>query len=372
MGDRGGNGPGAGTGNPHRHNPQNKTNLIINSLCPTLTDHQLGEIFGKIGPVNSATVIKDRKSGDGRSLGYGFVDMQSEEDAAQAINILNGQELMGCQLRVQYSRSDPFVKSNKAGGAKPTPPSGGFRIFVQKLPPTTTEDRLKDLFGEFGDLSDVQLPRKAGDIDHCKGYAFLTYMDELDAKASIEALNKHTDEFFTIPLVVKISVADEIIQAEKKKAVQGVQRQMNRSRPAPQAQAPPVDLFDPNNPPPPPPRRRKMTLENVQLPPPVARKLTLPEIPSNCDGVTLFFYNVGKDTEETQIKQVLLSQGAGPILYVAVVREPLTNTSKNFAFVKFKNQEDAQVTIATLGRSDLFGCGPVDIKYKTYKSTSTT
>ena len=38
-------------------------------------------------------------------------------------------------------------------------------------------------------------------------------------------------------------------------------------------------------------------------------KVVLPDIPPNSDGVTLFFYNIGKDTDESQMKQVLLNQG---------------------------------------------------------------
>ena len=95
-------------------------------------------------------------------------------------------------------------------------------------------------------------------------------------------------------------------------------------------------------------------------------KIVLPEVPPNSDGVTLFFYNIGKDLDEAQMKQVLLNQGVGAMLYLSIVRDPTTLLSKNFAFVKFKNQEDAQQTIATLHRSDLFGCGPCEIKFKTF------
>ncbi len=101
-------------------------------------------------------------------------------------------------------------------------------------------------------------------------------------------------------------------------------------------------------------------------------KLQLPEIPPNSDGVTLFFYNIGKDTDELQMKHVLLNQGVGAMLYISIVRDPTTQLSKNFAFVKFRNQEDAQQTIATLHRSDLFGCGPCEIKFKIFAASNST
>ena len=68
------------------------------------------------------------------------------------------------------------------------------------------------------------------------------------------------------------------------------------------------------------------------------------------------------------MKQVLLNQGVGAMLCLTIVRNPTTQMSKNFAFVKFRNPEDAQQTIATLHRTDLFGCGPVEIKFKTHST----
>lgn len=62
--------------------------LYVGSLPYEADDSQLEELFSKIGKVASATVIKDKFSG--KSKGFGFVEMETEEDAKKAISELNG------------------------------------------------------------------------------------------------------------------------------------------------------------------------------------------------------------------------------------------------------------------------------------------
>jgi RNA recognition motif-containing protein len=67
------------------------TKLFVGSLPYETTSEQLEELFGKIGKVQSATVITDKYSG--RSKGFGFVEMSSEEEVKKAIDQLNGHKL---------------------------------------------------------------------------------------------------------------------------------------------------------------------------------------------------------------------------------------------------------------------------------------
>jgi len=65
------------------------TKLFVASLSFKMRDEDLREIFAAVGDVVSAKVIISR---DGRSKGYGFVEMATAEDAAAAIAALNGTE----------------------------------------------------------------------------------------------------------------------------------------------------------------------------------------------------------------------------------------------------------------------------------------
>lgn len=63
--------------------------LYIGNLSWNTTEDQLQELFSQVGTVESVTIITDKVSG--RSKGFGFVEMSSEEEAQEAISKLNGQ-----------------------------------------------------------------------------------------------------------------------------------------------------------------------------------------------------------------------------------------------------------------------------------------
>lgn len=76
--------------------------LYVGGLSYSTTDDGLKEAFAQIGAVSSAKVITDRMTG--RSRGFGFVEMDSDEEAAKAIETLNGKELDGRRLTVNEAR----------------------------------------------------------------------------------------------------------------------------------------------------------------------------------------------------------------------------------------------------------------------------
>lgn len=93
--------------------------LFIGSLPFTTTSQQLEEIFSKAGKVESANVITDRFSG--RSKGFGFVEMATEEEAQNAIKTLNGTSIEGRAIVV-----------NEAKPQEARPQSGGQRGDFQR------------------------------------------------------------------------------------------------------------------------------------------------------------------------------------------------------------------------------------------------
>lgn len=78
------------------------TKLFVGSLAFATTSDQLQAIFAKVGQVVSANVVTDKMSG--RSRGFGFVEMGSEEDAKKAIEALNGTEVEGRKIFVSEAR----------------------------------------------------------------------------------------------------------------------------------------------------------------------------------------------------------------------------------------------------------------------------
>ena len=83
--------------------PANK--LFVGSLSFNTNDDALAAAFAQAGTVVSAKVIMDRDSG--RSKGFGFVEMSSDEEAQNAIRLLGDQELDGRRLTVNIAKPMP-------------------------------------------------------------------------------------------------------------------------------------------------------------------------------------------------------------------------------------------------------------------------
>ena len=103
---------------------ESKTNLIVNYLPQTMTQEEIRSLFSSIGEVESCKLIRDKVTGErvealdylqvvpghiiafdfqaGQSLGYGFVNYHSNDDAAKAIQTLNGLRLQNKTIKVSY------------------------------------------------------------------------------------------------------------------------------------------------------------------------------------------------------------------------------------------------------------------------------
>src|SRR5881227_3282966 len=88
--------------------------LYVGNLSYGVTDSDLQQMFSAHGTVQSAQIIMDRDTG--RSKGFGFVEMGSDEEAQAAIAALNGQESGGRTLTVNEAKP----KEDRGGGG------GGF------------------------------------------------------------------------------------------------------------------------------------------------------------------------------------------------------------------------------------------------------
>ncbi len=87
-------------------------NIYVGNLSFEVTDADLQELFAAYGQVESASVIKDRFSGESR--GFGFVEMPSKSDADAAIAALNGTDLKGRSITVNEAK--PKAPKRSGGG----------------------------------------------------------------------------------------------------------------------------------------------------------------------------------------------------------------------------------------------------------------
>ena len=88
--------------------------IYIDNLSFDATEEQLRQAFEGFGEVMSVNIITDRDTG--RSRGFAFVEMSSQDEGTAAINGLNGQELNGRTLNVNEARPRTDRGGGRGGG----------------------------------------------------------------------------------------------------------------------------------------------------------------------------------------------------------------------------------------------------------------
>ena len=95
--------------------------IYVGNLSWSMSDDDLSNLFTQFGSVTSAKILKDKVSG--RSKGFGFVEMETDEEANNAIANLNETEIQGRKIIVNQSQPRP---AGEGGGGGFKKRSGGF------------------------------------------------------------------------------------------------------------------------------------------------------------------------------------------------------------------------------------------------------
>src|SRR5512133_4153843 len=88
--------------------------IYVGNLSYGVTEEELRQALEAFGTVSSASIIKDKNTG--QSKGFGFVEMESEVDGKAAIEGLNGKELKGRAIVVNEARPRPEGSGSRGGG----------------------------------------------------------------------------------------------------------------------------------------------------------------------------------------------------------------------------------------------------------------
>jgi len=94
-------------------------NIFVGNLSFSTTEDELRETFGRYGQVDRVSILTDRETG--RSRGFGFVEMSSDDEGEKAITALNGAQIGGRTINVNEARPKAERGGGFGGGG------GGFR-----------------------------------------------------------------------------------------------------------------------------------------------------------------------------------------------------------------------------------------------------
>lgn len=168
--------------------------VYVKNLNFATTEEILKDVFEKqVGGVRFVRIPKKTaaaKKGSTEpqsvmSMGFGFVELSSQSAAEKAIQKLNGKLVDGHAWELSISSSQnkkQAVPKQKDGGKNPT------KLIVRNVPFQATRTELLKLFGSFGQLRKVRLPKKF-DGSH-RGFAFVDFVTSKEAQAAMSALGK--------------------------------------------------------------------------------------------------------------------------------------------------------------------------------------
>ncbi len=88
--------------------------LYVGNISFQTKEENLEELFGEFGKVNSVKIITDRETG--RSRGFGFVEMETSEEAEEVISNLNGKEVDGRTLKINVAQDKNAGGGGGGGG----------------------------------------------------------------------------------------------------------------------------------------------------------------------------------------------------------------------------------------------------------------
>ena len=174
--------------------------LYVGNLPPRLCYPELEDLFTPFGTLVSAELMTDPTTG--RSRGFGFVEMESNDAGRAAISTLHGSVVDGQTLTVNEANIGRDVASSArrnfdrpppsrpAGGFSPPPGqsrpgTGGVRLFVGNLPYTASPTDLEKIFSQAGKVNSVSIvtDRATG---QSKGFAFIDMNSKEEATAAIQ------------------------------------------------------------------------------------------------------------------------------------------------------------------------------------------
>ncbi|GIL52539.1 hypothetical protein Vafri_8379 [Volvox africanus] len=168
-------------------------NLAFATSDGALRKHFDGAVSAVGGSLHSAVVARKKaKDGALQSLGYGFVEVDSEEIATAVIKKLQGSQLDGHKLVLQLSRARKAASAGgsktakKAAGGSHSDQDGSTKLVVRNLAFEATKKDIQGLFNPFGHLKSCRLPKKF-DGSH-RGFAFVEFVTKQEAQNALEGV----------------------------------------------------------------------------------------------------------------------------------------------------------------------------------------
>lgn len=216
-------------------------NVFVKNLSELTSEEDLNRMFGEFGPITSVVVMRDA---DGKSRCFGFINFESADDAARAVEALNGKKFDDKEWYVGKAQKKSerevelklrFEQSMKEAADK----YQGANLYVKNLDDSIGDDKLKELFSQFGTITSCKVMRDPNGISRGSGFVAFSTPEE----ASRAILEMNGKMIVSKPLYVALAQRKEDRRAR-------LQAQFSQMRPVAMAPsvAPRMPMYPPGGP----------------------------------------------------------------------------------------------------------------------------
>ena len=164
--------------------------LFVRNLNFSTSTERLREVFKPLNGLISALVktkTDPKKPGQTLSMGFGFVEFRTKEDAQSALATMNGHKLDGHELLIKASHKalDAAEERRKEDMARKIA-GRRTKIIIKNLPFETTKKDVRALFSPYGQLRSVRVPKKFD--SSTRGFAFADFVTAREAENAMDVL----------------------------------------------------------------------------------------------------------------------------------------------------------------------------------------
>ncbi|XP_059636834.1 polyadenylate-binding protein 2-like [Cornus florida] len=164
-------------------------NVYVKNLSESVTDDDLKKFFGEYGTITSAVVMRDA---DGKSKCFGFINFENADDAANAVEALNGKKFDDKEWYVgkaqKKSEREVELKSRFEQTVKETVDKfQGVNLYIKNLDDTIDDEKLKELFAEFGTITSCKVMCDPSGVS--RGSGFVAFSTPEEASRALAEMN---------------------------------------------------------------------------------------------------------------------------------------------------------------------------------------
>ncbi|KND03335.1 uncharacterized protein SPPG_02379 [Spizellomyces punctatus DAOM BR117] len=194
--------------------------LFVKNLNFETNEERLREAFKVAKGLRSVRVATklDKKTGGKLSMGFGFLEFNTKEDAMRCIKSMQNFKLDGhsLELKISNAAAKSTAPSKKRGSEEPIKVTGT-KLIVRNIPFEATKKDIRQLFSTFGQVKSVRIPRKM-DGNH-RGFGFVDFLTKQEAKSAFESLA--ATHLYGRHLVLEWAEDVESVEAMRSKTARG-------------------------------------------------------------------------------------------------------------------------------------------------------